>query len=272
MRGALRRFWRSIKTDPWYGVSVVVTIGLGIGISTSAFTVLDRLVLRSPPGVRNPQDLRRILVTEPASPAQPRTVERNSFSYPELRVILQATSGQGEVTSYWTWPDKIPIRLNTEVLSARVLGVSTNYFEVLGVNPVLGRMFSAASAMAAPGGGPAEVVVGGARDVRRDLREYDLRPAEKTSGTRHPAGARCQTGAVDARCGEDRAALERVRAADRYGGGVLAGDGGAGAAVQYDAVGFGIPGVIGHNGSGNRQSGGLARSTSRGGERSSVLA
>src|SRR5687767_13853594 len=104
MRGALRRFWRSIKTDPWYGVSVVVTIGLGIGISTSAFTVLERLVLRSPPGVRHPQELRRILVTELASPVQPKSVERNSFSYPELGVILQATSGLGEVTSYWTWP------------------------------------------------------------------------------------------------------------------------------------------------------------------------
>lgn len=166
MPRALRRFWRSFRADPWYAVSVVVTIGLGIGISTSAFTVLDRLVLRSPPGVHAPRELQRILITELSSPAQPKTVERNSFSYPGIRVIVQATTGLGEVASYWTWPDKIPIRLNTEVRSARVLGVSTNYFSVLGVTPALGRTFSVPSALVAPQGGPAEVVISEAFWIR----------------------------------------------------------------------------------------------------------
>jgi putative ABC transport system permease protein len=161
MPQALRRFWRTAKSDPWYSLSVVFTIGLGIGISTSAFTVLDRLVLRDPPGVLAPREIRRIVVAEPASPEQSKAVERTSFSYPEIQVIAQATAGLGAVTSYWNWPDKVPIRLNTEVLSARILGVSTNYFDALGVAPLLGRMFSAPSLLST-GGGPAEVVVSAA--------------------------------------------------------------------------------------------------------------
>ena len=52
MPRALRRFLRMLTADPWYASTVILTIGLGIGISTAAFTVVDRLVFRTPPGVR----------------------------------------------------------------------------------------------------------------------------------------------------------------------------------------------------------------------------
>jgi len=109
--------------------------------------------------VRAAGELHRLVVTDVPTMETKAAVERPFFSYPEYRALVPALRGLGEVTSYWSWPDKIPLRLNGEILNARILGVATNYFEVLGVRPALGRLLSAPWATVAPEGGPAEAVI-----------------------------------------------------------------------------------------------------------------
>lgn len=159
MRGALSQVLRSVRTDPWYGFSVVLTFGLGIGVSTSAFIVLDRIALRGPSGVAAPARLRRVFVTDLASSEVPSAAQRTFLSYPEYTSIVHASRGISEVTAYREWPDDIPLRLNGEPRRARVLGVATNYFAVLGVLPVFGRFFAAPSPLIGGTPGSNEVVI-----------------------------------------------------------------------------------------------------------------
>lgn len=159
MNRTLRRALRSIRLDPWYSAAVIGTLGLGIGVSASAFTVLDRLVFRDPDRVYAPDGLRRVFVTYLANQFQPNEVERQSFSYPEVRAIFEAVAGEAQVAAYENWPTSLSVRLGGEPRQARVLGVGTNYFSVLGVGPALGRFFAAPSALAIAEGPPLEAVI-----------------------------------------------------------------------------------------------------------------
>src|SRR5580765_7093295 len=45
----LRAAWRTIRHAPLFAIMVVVTLGLGIGSTTAAFSILDAIVLRGLP-------------------------------------------------------------------------------------------------------------------------------------------------------------------------------------------------------------------------------
>ena len=159
MNRLLRKTLRSIGRNPTYSAAVIVTLALGIGVSTSAFTVLDRLVFRDPDRVFAPDGLRRVFVTYLASQFNPVNAERHSFSYPEVVAIRDAVAGEAQVTAYENWPTSLAVRIGDAPLRARVLGVATNYFAVLGVGPAAGRFFAAPSPLAAPEGPPLEAVI-----------------------------------------------------------------------------------------------------------------
>ena len=159
MRGPLIQVIRSIRDDPWYGVSVVLILGLGIGISTSAYTVLDRLALRAPALVNQPDQIRRLVVTDLPSPDVPIQAQRASLSYPEYTSVIHGSNEVGEVTAYLDWPDEVPLRFNGETHQARVLGVATNYFAVFGIIPEFGRFFTAPSPLVGLTQGSSEVVL-----------------------------------------------------------------------------------------------------------------
>jgi len=173
MRGPIAQAFRSARRDPWYTFSVVLTLGLGIGASTSAFNVLDRLVLRGPSQTTAADNLRRIAILDLPSSEVPKAAERNSLSYPEYGAVVRALSTEGTVAGYFDWPGEIPIRLHGEPRRARVLGVTTNYFAVLGVRPSYGRFFAQAVPLFGPMASPSEVVISDAFWDRAFRRQTD---------------------------------------------------------------------------------------------------
>src|SRR5438309_2268751 len=52
----LRYGARVLRRDNWFTLGAVLTFGLGIGVATSVFTLMDALLLRPLP-YRNPQEL-----------------------------------------------------------------------------------------------------------------------------------------------------------------------------------------------------------------------
>src|SRR5688572_12819572 len=60
LRQDIRYAWRSIARTPAFALLVVLTFTLGFGVNAAAFTVLDTLFLRPPPGTTRPSELRRI--------------------------------------------------------------------------------------------------------------------------------------------------------------------------------------------------------------------
>jgi predicted permease len=164
----LRSAWRSIRHAPVLAGVIVASLAIGIGVNTSVFSWVQARLLRPLPGVDGAADF---LLVEPQNDAG-LFVGTSWPEYVDLRQRLQ------------TLPDLIASRMSPAYIGdpgtvERVfsLVVSDNYFEALGVQPLVGRGFVPADVSE----GTAPVVVishglwqaryGGAADVAgRDLR------------------------------------------------------------------------------------------------------
>src|SRR5881396_1507463 len=129
MRVALR----SLRRTPGFALTAILTLALGIGLATAVFTVADALLLRRLP-VRD-QD--RVVVLWGQKSDQ-------DFAYPlgfdDAREFAQRTRVLERVATFASWgAAPLPIRDADQISRLRRALVSGEFFDVLGVRPVLGR-------------------------------------------------------------------------------------------------------------------------------------
>ena len=133
---------RQMRRSPGFALIAVITLALGIGANTAIFSLLDQALLRSLP-VCDPEQL---VVLEGTGKAWEGSThnhggdEQDYFSYPmykDLRDKNQAFDGL-----IATLPADIGISRSGAAQNGRAELISGNYFEVLGVQPVLGRVFT----------------------------------------------------------------------------------------------------------------------------------
>ena len=125
---------RALRRTPVFTAVVVLVVALGSGAVATVFSAMNALLLRPLPGVAAPSRL----------------------------VALQPARGNGEVAEQTGWPRYLQLRDHARSLDgvaawgrapftiaaggagASVLGnlVTANYFEVLGVEPAMGRFFA----------------------------------------------------------------------------------------------------------------------------------
>jgi predicted permease len=160
----LRIGTRRLYKNPGFALTACATIALGVGATMAIFTLVNGLLLRPLPGVRSPQDL--VLFADGsfegrmvAALPDPGTLP--AYSYPlyqrlrdELR-LFDGIAAQQSNTSGALVQNPGADAGAADLASARC--VSANYFDVLGVRPALGRMFSAAED-ADPGAGAVMVL------------------------------------------------------------------------------------------------------------------
>jgi predicted permease len=134
IRFALRVF---VKNRAFTAIAVL-SLALGIGANTAIFTLIDTVLLKSLP-VRAPEELAAVGIGTPPDP-------NTSFNYPDYEYIRDhnksftgviASSGGGSPIAF-SIPEEHSA--GSDVVSAAL--VSGNYFEVLGVTPVAGRLFT----------------------------------------------------------------------------------------------------------------------------------
>lgn len=127
---------RQLRSSPVFTFMAVLSLALGIGATTSVFTVLDQLLLRLLP-VKDPQSI--VMISSAGESIG--SIETDSdLSYPLYEEFQKSTTPFESVFGrYLTSAD-----LSTRSRSERVLAelVSGNYFDALGVKPALGRVFS----------------------------------------------------------------------------------------------------------------------------------
>ena len=121
----LRYVLRSILRSPGFAIAVVLTLGIGLGLNTAFFTILNATLLR-PPAVSDSEHLVRIVRTDDAAALVPSTIEDFEALQKQTDVLANAVA---------QWSDEAYVDDNI----CRVLLVSTNYFSVLGGKTVLGR-------------------------------------------------------------------------------------------------------------------------------------
>src|SRR5262245_19772830 len=130
----IRYAFRALRKNPAFTAVAVLTLACGIGANTAIFTLVNALLLRPLP-VQAPSELVTINTTDPKNPVE------LGVSYPNYEDLrdrnevfsgLIASSFTGVTLGTHDEPEQLPVEL-----------VSGNYFPVLGVGPVLGRVFRA---------------------------------------------------------------------------------------------------------------------------------
>lgn len=132
----LRIAWRQARMRPFFTAAIVLTLGLGIGVNTAIFSVVDGVLL-APLPFDNGERLVHIGYRPEASEQE--TLRFSVPEYLDIRRDGDSLEGLAEYHSmaYTLLGRGEPARVRTAVVSA-------NFFELLGVHAALGRLFSPA--------------------------------------------------------------------------------------------------------------------------------
>jgi predicted permease len=128
----LRRVLRSLARARGFAVAVILTLALGIGANTAMFTLLRGTLLRPLP---NREGERLVYLRQSAKGANQDNV---LFSVPEITDYRGASKTLSSIAEYsqmtFTMVDnEQPVHIQAGVISG-------NYFDVMGLSPVLGRV------------------------------------------------------------------------------------------------------------------------------------
>ncbi|HEX4006912.1 MAG TPA: ABC transporter permease [Acidobacteriaceae bacterium] len=129
IRYALRQLGRS----PWFTTTAILMLALGTCATSTALSWIEGTMLNPVPGARDTGRLVSIMrgVWNP-SPSPP-------FSYPDYRDLRSANRTLAGILAYHhEWATLTTGELPQRVYAAQVTG---NYFDVLGVQPAMGRFF-----------------------------------------------------------------------------------------------------------------------------------
>jgi putative ABC transport system permease protein len=131
---------RMLAKNPGFTAIAVITLALGIGANTAIFSLMDQVLLRSLP-VRDPGEL---VVLHDPGPLTGRLSSdgdnTESFSYPMYKGLRDGSVSVCSMLARSSFPASIATQGQTERGSGEF--VSGNYFEVLGVTPAVGRVFT----------------------------------------------------------------------------------------------------------------------------------
>ena len=135
----LRMAARSLARSRGFTAVAVATLALGIGANTLVFSALDQAILRYLP-VRDPA---RLVVFRSLGPnlGMDRNSERKmSFSYPKYLDFRDRAGVFDGVLARYSTDGSLLSNGATEMIAVEL--VSGNYFDVLGVRPAAGRLFT----------------------------------------------------------------------------------------------------------------------------------
>lgn len=129
----LRYAWRQMGKSPGFAAVAILTLALGIGSNVAVFGFVDALYLKPLP-VAQPERLMRIYAKGPSGHYGA------GFSYPEFEQLRDHNSSFSSLAIEMQAPQ---LHLVSGGDSEEMRGefVSSNYFNLLGVQPALGRSF-----------------------------------------------------------------------------------------------------------------------------------
>ncbi len=149
LRQSLARLWAT----PAFTLAAVLLLSIGIGTSATTFAVVNDVILRRPP-IAHPERLVDLYDT-------PADGTADGLSEPEIADLRQLTSlftGVASTRMTWIWHES-----TTTTTQLTGEAVSSDYFQVLGLEPLHGRFFTP---LDAPTPGQGAVVVLGERTWR----------------------------------------------------------------------------------------------------------
>ncbi|HEV2991168.1 MAG TPA: ABC transporter permease [Candidatus Angelobacter sp.] len=127
IRFSLRRLWKS----PGFSLIAILTLALGIGPNASLFSAVSAILFPPIPQVEHPSEL--VMVNQDFGG---QTLPQ--FSYPNYVDFRDRSTSLSGLVAYHL----LPVNFGNKGAAQRIWGylVSGNYFDVLGVNPIAGRL------------------------------------------------------------------------------------------------------------------------------------
>src|SRR5689334_9576958 len=126
-----RAAWRRLRTSPSFSLVAILTLALGIAASTTIFTLLNALILRTLP-IRNADDLVQLSIVM-------RSGAEVGLSFPGFQQIARDSHDLFSALVGWTSGVRMA-SVNGEPIQANVWMVTANFHSELGSVPALGRL------------------------------------------------------------------------------------------------------------------------------------
>jgi predicted permease len=131
---------RMLAKSPGFTAVALLTLALGVGANTAIFSLLDQVLLRQLP-VQKPGELVSLRSTGPFSGhVWSDSDDGESFSFPMYRDLRERNTVFSGLLARHPVSVSVAFRSETDRVSGEL--VSGNYFDVLGVRPALGRLFT----------------------------------------------------------------------------------------------------------------------------------
>jgi hypothetical protein len=129
---------RTLGRDAGFTVVAVLILALGIGANVAVFSVVNTILLRPLPF---PQSQQLAWIAPPPQKCGMSCATYSSDAYEEF--VAETKSYEG-VTGYmaFTGPDNLRLTGRGEPVPATGIEVISNFFQVLGVRPLMGRLFT----------------------------------------------------------------------------------------------------------------------------------
>ena len=137
LRQDLRFTFRMLRRDSGFAVVAVLILALGIGANIAVFSVVNTILLRPLP-FRDPQQLVRIVEKDPKAGESSKTYTADATQdFQQQNHSFQSVSGYFAFSG----PDNFKLIGNEQPTPATGLLVADGFFQTLGVEPSLGRLF-----------------------------------------------------------------------------------------------------------------------------------
>jgi putative ABC transport system permease protein len=138
----VRIAFRSMLKSPGFVAVAVLTLALGVGMNSTIFSVISTLLLRKPP-VHDPDRLMMLCSKGPGAAGPTDYANHMPVSPPDFLDWRAQATAFSEIAAASSFENESHVTLSGGGEPERVPSaeVSANYFQVLGVSPLLGRSF-----------------------------------------------------------------------------------------------------------------------------------
>jgi MacB-like periplasmic core domain len=137
LRQDLRFTFRMLRRESGFTVVAVLILALGIGANIAVFSVVNTILLRPLP-FRDPEQLVRIVEKDPKAGESSKTYTADATQdFQQQNHFFQSVSGYFAFTG----PDNFKLVGNGQPIPVTGILVAEGFFQTLGVEPSLGRLF-----------------------------------------------------------------------------------------------------------------------------------
>jgi predicted permease len=142
----LRYTLRTLSRDRGFTIVAILILALGIGANVAVFSVVNTLLLRPLPF---PDARQLVWIAPPPTTCGLSCATYSTDAYDEFRTYSRSYQ---DVTGYFAFsgPGNLNLSLGGAPVPASSIDVIANFFQVLGVQPAMGRLFTADDARGSP--------------------------------------------------------------------------------------------------------------------------